>query len=171
MRLRRDPDLDSLTTAGPFGRRASDSGPFVRPEPSRVSTRRPNPHIGRASQARGRLVLIEPDAAAASRANEALTHAGFFVIDCRLGMEGFDAACRGADLVVIARDPADVTVDDLCRMFRRRRISRNTPILILGGRPHDPADDIPYVSPRPDSTAGLVSLCRQAMRRSITIMS
>jgi DNA-binding response OmpR family regulator len=116
-------------------------------------------------------VVIEDDPDIGETMNYALSRAGFYVLVAERGGLGFDAACRGADLVVVDLNLPDVDGLEICRMLRRRLVSMKTPILIASARSEERdlalgreagADD--YLV-KPFSLRDLVQRCRALIQR------
>jgi len=126
----------------------------------------------RGLEARGRIVLIEDDPDIQEVISYSLTQAGFSVRIAGSAKNGLDAACRGADLVLLDLNLPDGDGLEICRHLRRRSASSSTPILIISAR-SDAADKdrgreagaTDYLV-KPFSLKELVSRCRTHVRRA-----
>ena len=136
----------------------------------------PSPHYPfsrlRGLEARGRIVLIEDDPDIQEIINYSLTQAGFSVRITDSARDGLDAACRGADLVLLDLNLPDGDGLEICRHLRRRTASAATPILIISAKSDASDKDrgreagaTDYLV-KPFSLKDLISRCRTHVRRT-----
>ena len=120
----------------------------------------------RASQGRGRIVVVEDEPDIGEAIGYALKRAGFSVRIVTTCKEGLNAVCRGADLVLLDLNLPDGDGLDVCRQLRRRPASIGTPVLVTSARgdlDQSLAAGANGFLAKPFSMRDLVLRCRQSI--------